>query len=210
LCWSEAEQSRRRCGRGHVCTPFGTSANSASMVKDDDALMTDLNIVEDSLPGVQQLTINPGRGNKVERTDANLEVAFFHSWPVEFYSEILNSFVLKGLIDMTAGAGAAAIACVLDKKKYVGVCLSDTHKDSEMSNHGRSRATECEFDGRRRFWRRKASCLPNPPVLQTLLLSFCPQLKLSGRNGSKSTCRSKCGSCCGTPSRASTTPPWRR
>jgi hypothetical protein len=42
------------------------------MVKDDDALMTDLNIVEDSLPGVQQLTINPGRGNKVERTDANL------------------------------------------------------------------------------------------------------------------------------------------
>ena len=47
------------------------------MVKDEDALMTDLNIVEDSLPGVQQLTINPGRGNKVERTDANLEVASF-------------------------------------------------------------------------------------------------------------------------------------
>lgn len=34
------------------------------MVKDEDALMTDLNIVEDSLPGVQQLTINQEGGTR--------------------------------------------------------------------------------------------------------------------------------------------------
>jgi len=34
----------------------------------------------------------------------------------------------QGIVDLTAGCGAGALACIKAKKPYIGCCLSDTHK----------------------------------------------------------------------------------
>ena len=50
---------------------------------------------------------------------------FFHAWP----EQLLHSFCLNALLDLTAGSGYAAMATIEAKKTYVGLCLSDAHKD---------------------------------------------------------------------------------
>lgn len=107
----------------------GLAAERQRSQDEVDEVLAGLDIIEDSLPGVLELSINPGRGNKPIRTDANLEPVFFHAWPRELYTEILHSFCLRGILDLTAGSGQAAIATIREKKIYVGVCLSSVHKE---------------------------------------------------------------------------------
>ena len=56
-------------------------------------------------------------------------MVFFHEWPEQFYAELIHSFCLNGVLDLTAGSGYAAMATIKAKKTYVGLCLSDAHKD---------------------------------------------------------------------------------
>jgi hypothetical protein len=93
---------------------------------DADEAMDD--VPEDTLPGVAEMSVSPGRDSKLVRTDANIEVVFLHSWPEDFYVEVLHSFCLKAVVDMTAGAGAAALACIKSKRQYLGCCLTDVHQ----------------------------------------------------------------------------------
>lgn len=86
-------------------------------------------VAEDVLPGIAELTVSPGRDGTVVRSDTNVEVVFFHSWPELIYAELVHSFCLKGVVDLTAGSGAAALACIKAKKPYLGCCLSDCHKE---------------------------------------------------------------------------------
>jgi hypothetical protein len=95
-------------------------------VADPDNMLED--IEEDSIPGIAELTVSPGRDKKVVRTDGNMEVVFFHAWPVDLFTEIISSFALKTVIDLTAGPGNCALACLKAKKLYTGCCLTDAHK----------------------------------------------------------------------------------
>ena len=54
---------------------------------------------------------------------------FFHAWPEQFYAELIHRFCSHGVLDRTVGSGYAAMATIKAKKTYVGLCLSDAHKD---------------------------------------------------------------------------------
>ena len=84
-------------------------------------------IPDDVLPGVSELRVSQGVGSKSTRSDSNVEVVFMHAWPEDLYVEILNSFALKALIDLTAGPGCAAMACIKERKPYLGCCMTDKH-----------------------------------------------------------------------------------
>ena len=76
--------------------------------------------------------INININNNINNDNDNsnsIEVAFFHAWPEQSYAELIHSFRLNGALDLTAGSGHAAIASIKAKKTYVGLCLSDAHKD---------------------------------------------------------------------------------
>jgi hypothetical protein len=114
-------QNRREVGGQTDAEQAGENVDEA----DDDEAMND--VPDDTLPGVAEMSVSPGRDSKLARTDTNVEVVFLHSWPEAFYTEIVHSFCLKGVVDMTAGAGAAALACIKGKRQYLGCCLTDVH-----------------------------------------------------------------------------------
>ena len=76
------------------------------------------------------ININNNNNNNNHNDNSNsIEVVFFHAWPEQFYAELIHNFCLNGLLDLTAGSGHAAMATIKAKKTYVGLCLSDAHKD---------------------------------------------------------------------------------
>lgn len=57
------------------------------------------------------------------------EPVMWWSSPVKLYEEFLHSFCLKAVIDLTAGDGHFALACLREKKPYVGVVFGECHRD---------------------------------------------------------------------------------
>ena len=57
------------------------------------------------------------------------EPVFFHERPINFNDEIVHSYNLGGVIDLTPGSGSLAYACLKKSPplSYVGVTLSDEH-----------------------------------------------------------------------------------
>ena len=52
---------------------------------------------------------------------------FYHPMPHDFYASLLKAYFVKGCIDLAAGAGKLAHACLRAGVPYVGVCMSAEH-----------------------------------------------------------------------------------
>lgn len=87
-------------------------------------------VLEDALPGINGFQINPGRGQggHEKRLEENEEIVFFHTWPVDLYSELIHAVAAEGILDLTCGAGNCAKAALLARIQYVGVTLTDMHR----------------------------------------------------------------------------------
>ncbi len=57
----------------------------------------------------------------------DVEPAFYHSLPEEYYHDIFRSFSVKAVIDVTAGMGEAAKAALTLRLPYLGVVLTPPH-----------------------------------------------------------------------------------
>ena len=68
-----------------------------------------------------------GRGAPRARSDDNVEVVFFHAWPTALYEELLTSYGMAGIVDLTAGPGCCAVASLRRRAPYTGVCFSTVH-----------------------------------------------------------------------------------
>ena len=73
--------------------------------------------------------MNPGRGSTVTRSDSNTEPTCFHSWSVELYSDLIHLFHLKAVVDATPGQGLCALAALQAGVPYLGICLTNKHRD---------------------------------------------------------------------------------
>ena len=84
----------------------------------------------------KRLTFAAGRkpAAKAPRTDDLVEPVFFHSVPVTVYQELLGAFNLSGVIGLSPGEGARALACVRKLLPYVGITLAEQHSARLMAH----------------------------------------------------------------------------
>ena len=61
---------------------------------------------------------------------AELVPQCYHSMSADLYDEIIHSYCLTAIIDLTCNDGILAEVCVRKRMPYMGVCLSDTHKEA--------------------------------------------------------------------------------
>jgi hypothetical protein len=57
----------------------------------------------------------------------DLQPVFFHQLPVDYYLELIHSFNVVGMLDLAAGGGHAAQACLTKRIPYLGFGLTETH-----------------------------------------------------------------------------------
>ena len=62
------------------------------------------------------------------RTNYAMEPAFYHSYPVEFYLELLEAFPCKAIIDLTPGEGNLAMAAFQLNIMYLGFPFNTKHE----------------------------------------------------------------------------------
>jgi hypothetical protein len=74
----------------------------------------------------------PGRGQKRKTMDT-VEPVFWHARPLKLYKELLGSYKLAAIIDLTTGDGTLATHCAKSRIPYMGFTLSETH--SELLKH---------------------------------------------------------------------------
>ena len=86
-------------------------------------------IPEDTLPGMEQLAVKPGRRACHIREDSNIEPVFMHSLSPKFHEELIHSLCIHAMVDGTPGSGAAAVACICKRIPYLGACFTDSHKE---------------------------------------------------------------------------------
>ena len=84
----------------------------------------------------KKLIFGPGRkpAAKARRADDLVEPVFFHSMPVAFYQELLDVFSLSGVIGLSPGEGACALACMRKMLPYVGIALTEQHSARLMAH----------------------------------------------------------------------------
>ncbi len=131
-CWTlRFKEKKRLFGDFHVAVG---GAGDAEPVDDQPEIqVADIDeeeVVEDKLPGTEQLVVKPGRLNRaVIREDSNIEPVFMHALGSKVYEELLHSFSIQAMVDGTPGPGNCALACIKRRVPYIGLCLSDGHAD---------------------------------------------------------------------------------
>ncbi len=70
----------------------------------------------------------PGRGTK-RKTGETIEPVFWHARPEKLYQELISSYKLGAIIDLTAGDGALAMICAKKRTPYLGFTLTDVHTE---------------------------------------------------------------------------------
>ena len=66
------------------------------------------------------------------RDIADIEPVFYHTLPIEVDEEIMHSYDITSVIELTAGPGNCALTCIRQRKPYFGITLTDDH--SELLN----------------------------------------------------------------------------
>ena len=61
----------------------------------------------------------------VRRLDGDLELVAYHGNSYDFYAELVHSFCLSHVVDLTALDDKCALAAIAAKKSYVGVCYTE-------------------------------------------------------------------------------------
>ena len=90
-------------------------------------------------------TAGPGRGSK--KLPVQNEPVFWHPSDPHYFEELAHSFCLRDVYDLTAADGTAALTFARLKVPYVGLCLTQRHKDAlsewlEYKHFSASFATE--------------------------------------------------------------------
>lgn len=70
---------------------------------------------------------DPDDGKEEERSDDTFEPAFYHHLPEALYSDTLGAYEIRGVLDLTAGCGDLARACLLRRVPYLGLGMTDQH-----------------------------------------------------------------------------------
>ena len=82
------------------------------------------------LPEEQEALVKP----KAEaRSDGTIEPAFYHSYPAQFYSELIRAFPCYAVIDLTPGEGALAQAAIEHNVMYLGLPFNPHHEQMLMT-----------------------------------------------------------------------------
>ena len=57
----------------------------------------------------------------------DLQPVFYHQLPPDYYLEVIHSFNVVGVLDLSAGGGQVAQACLTRRIPYLGFGLTETH-----------------------------------------------------------------------------------
>ena len=68
------------------------------------------------------------------RSEGTMEPAFHHSYPAQFYSELLRAFPCYAIIDLTPGEGALAQAALEHNLVYLGLPFNPDHEKMLMTH----------------------------------------------------------------------------
>jgi hypothetical protein len=79
-------------------------------------------VVGPAVPGAQA----------ARRNDENVEPFTYNSKPTVLFSELIASYSLMGCYDLSPGDGNAALAFLWERRPYVGICFTDSHKSALM------------------------------------------------------------------------------
>ena len=55
------------------------------------------------------------------------EPVFFHTYPIALDEELIHSYDLSAVIDLSVGAGNVALSCIRQRRPYFGVTLTECH-----------------------------------------------------------------------------------
>ena len=75
----------------------------------------------------------PGRG-QTRKTPDTVEPVFWHGRPATLYQELLHSYRLGRVVDLTAGDGELALQCAKRRVPYVGFTLTSDHS-AHLNSH---------------------------------------------------------------------------
>ena len=91
---------------------------------------TNFLLVGGKLPEEQEALVKP----KAEvRSEGTREAAFYHSFPAQFYSELIRAFPCYAIIDLTPGEGALAQAAIEHNVVYLGLPFNPSHEKMLMT-----------------------------------------------------------------------------
>ena len=68
------------------------------------------------------------------RSEGTSEPAFYHSYPAQFYSELIRAFPCYAVIDLTPGEGALAQAALEHNVVYLGLPFNPDHEKMLMTH----------------------------------------------------------------------------
>ena len=68
-----------------------------------------------------------------ERSEGTREPAFYHSYPAQFYSELIRAFPCYAVVDLTPGEGALAQAAIEHNVVYLGLPFNPDHEKMLMT-----------------------------------------------------------------------------
>lgn len=117
--WTTDKATKKAIYSSKNFIPVGGRAGSESEDDDDD---------ED---GAEEPPEPPA---KKAKTETDTLPIFYHEVPKVLAAEIINLYAVVGVIDLTAGAGTWAKACLDSGVQYFGVALTLKHRE-ELSNY---------------------------------------------------------------------------
>ena len=75
------------------------------------------------------MTVGPNEGTKkLPRPNENVEPAFYHGYPQNFYESLINDNCLNAVINPTAGDGNCAKACMKQGVSCIALCFTEAHR----------------------------------------------------------------------------------
>ena len=91
-------------------------------------------IPEDTLPGMEQLAVKPGRRACHIREDSNIEPVFMHSLSPKFHEELIHSLCIHAMVDGTLAVELQRSPACAHRIPYLSVCFADRHKELLMQH----------------------------------------------------------------------------
>lgn len=81
-------------------------------------------------PGGRTPGIDSEMAKKIVRKDTDLEPVFHFSLPWQFYHDVFKGLSPRTITSLCVGDGASAMAAMVLGKPFVGMCLSEAHRDT--------------------------------------------------------------------------------
>jgi hypothetical protein len=125
----------------------------------------------------------PEPPTKKAKTDDKVPI-FFHEAPKVLFSEIINLYSVVGVVDLTAGAGTWAKACLDAGIPYFGVTLTMRHQE-ELSNHLVEYVKASQVDATSPLFVRGLVAKPNTPLAVTPIVVPPPKKEPNNKKDDK-------------------------